>query len=382
MEAFPTTTIMNNMEFVLSTARLKQVAPLLRILVDRVQVIPAYKMVLMQPEEKGVWLTTGNMESQLSCFVAGDIIREGGNGLVSKTFFNFCQNCHAEKISFRFSEGDVHLECGNYKNILRTLPSEQFPLLPEETAGFTVQLKVKQLKDALLATQRSMAINDVRPYLNGMAFVFKDDSLQCVSSDGHRLATSKFSTGNGKDGDHGQPVLLRKTVQVLDKILPGNEENEETVEVTVFESQVIFRSKTMVYKVKPIEDQYPDFSRTYPGQALNTAFLDRDDFIVALRQAVAIYDGNEPPVAEFSFGGEELKVVSRNSESEQTDVSLSARLEGDSRVIWFNIQYLLDALESLSTEEVKVEIDERGGMLMTGVSEDGYPKHVIMSLNR
>ncbi len=370
---------MNNIEFVLSTTKLKQVAPLLRILVDRVQVIPAYKMILMQPAEQGVWLTTGNMESQLSCFVEGDIIRDGENGLVSKTFFNFCQNCRSDEISFRFSEDNVHLKGDNYKNILRTLPAEQFPLFTEESDGFNVQLEVKQLKQALLATQRAMAVNDVRPYLNGMAFVFKESSLQCVSSDGHRLATTKISTEKGNGDEHSQPVLLRKTVQVLDKILLGN---EEKIDVSVFESQVVFRSKTMVYRVKPIEDQYPDFSKTYPGPALNTAFLNREDFMVVLRQSVAIYDGNEPPVAEFSFGGEELKVVSRNSENEQTDVSLSARMEGDSRVIWFNIGYLLDALESLFTEEVKVEIDERGAMLMTEVSETDFPKHVIMSLNR
>ncbi len=372
---------MNNIEIILSTIKLKQITPLLRILVERTQVIPAYSMVLIQPTEQGIWMTVGNMESQLSCFVPGKIVKEGESGLVSAvSFFEYCRNCPVDtEISLRFSESNVYLECGSYKNKLQTLPVEQFPKLAEESDGYTFHVEEKQLKQALLGTQRSMAVNDVRPYLNGMAFVITQSSLQCVSSDGHRLATTKISTStNGEFSENSQPVLLRKSVQVLDKILS---ENEKKIEVSVFETQVVFRNENMVYKVKPIEDQYPDFTKTFPDHAVTKVWLNREDFMRTLHQSLAICD-NKVPVAEFSFRDEQLQVVTRNSKNEECDVLLSARLEGDDRAIWFNINYLLDALESLFAKEVKITIDEKGAMMMVGVSETGYPKHVIMSLNR
>ena len=93
----------------------------------------------------------------------------------------------------------------------------------------------------LSQVQYSMAVQDIRYYLNGMLMQTEGDQLRLVATDGHRLAYS--STTIDADLPKAEVILPRKTVLELFKLL---NHPSEPVTVELLENQVRFRCNETV----------------------------------------------------------------------------------------------------------------------------------------
>src|SRR5690606_3334972 len=95
-------------------------------------------------------------------------------------------------VSLSANQTKLTLQAGKSKFTLQTLPAEDFPLV-QEAADFGPAFSIPQKMLKLLISQVhfSMAVHDIRYYLNGILFVAEGKSLTLVATDGHRLALAQ-----------------------------------------------------------------------------------------------------------------------------------------------------------------------------------------------
>ena len=86
---------------------------------------------------------------------------------------------------------------------MQTLPAEDFPLVQEAPDfGPAFSVPQKSLKELINQVHFSMAVHDIRYYLNGILFVAEGKTLTVVATDGHRLALAQGHAG-GRDAQAG-----------------------------------------------------------------------------------------------------------------------------------------------------------------------------------
>ena len=82
------------------------------------------------------------------------------------------------------------LTAGRSKFTLATLPASQFPTIDDIDLIEKISLSEATLKELMERTSFAMAHQDVRYYLNGLLLDLRKSGLNCVATDGHRLALS------------------------------------------------------------------------------------------------------------------------------------------------------------------------------------------------
>ena len=104
------------------------------------------------------------------------------------------------------------LKGGKSRFTLQSLPAADFPLV-QEAPNFGPVFSVPQqaLKALMNRVAFSMAIHDIRYYLNGILFVAEGNNLSLVATDGHRLAFANATLDVAMPSKQ-EVILPRKTV--------------------------------------------------------------------------------------------------------------------------------------------------------------------------
>jgi|AntRauTorckE5430_2_1112549.scaffolds.fasta_scaffold00026_31 DNA polymerase-3 subunit beta len=258
---------------------------------------------------------------------------------------------------------------------MATLPSESFPRLPMLNEG--VQLKVNEgdIKSAVERSCFSMAYQDARFFLNGMLLSSEKGKLNCVSTDGHRLSWCRFEGGQDTDIPL-QAIVPRKTVLELVKLLrPVDHE----LNIFIGEQAIEIHAQHFKLKSNLIEGQYPKYKLLIPASVTDTANVDTKILKQALDK-VAILANEKFKGARFSFENNSLSIVSSNFDQEEAVSSIPIEYSGKTRVVAFNISYVLEVLNVLKTENCLFQFSDKSkGVLVESTAEDSG-SYVIMPL--
>ena len=132
-------------------------------------------------------------------------------------------------VSLDWADNRLTLRADKSRFALQTLPAEDFPLMNVGSdVSATFSLTQETFKTMLSQVQYSMAVQDIRYYLNGLLMQVEGNQLRLVATDGHRLAyaASQIEAELPKT----EVILPRKTVLELFKLL-NNPSESITVEL-------------------------------------------------------------------------------------------------------------------------------------------------------
>ncbi len=267
------------------------------------------------------------------------------------------------------------VRAGRSRFNLQTLPAGDYPRIGlGEDQLQTLSLPQRDLRGLLKSVEFAMAQQDIRYYLNGMLLVIDKDSLQAVATDGHRLSWA--SLGVAGSYQRQEVILPRKTVLELGKLLT---ESDEAVTVDVLANQVRFRFANVELVSKVVDGKFPDYNRVIPTGHAKKLEFSRVELLAALQRA-AILSNEKFRGVRLVLGMDQLKIICTNSEQEEAEEEIEVAYKGDPLDIGFNITYLLDALQNLSTDRVQLAFgDANSSALVTVPDRDDY-KYVVMPM--
>jgi DNA polymerase-3 subunit beta len=220
-----------------------------------------------------------------------------------------------------------------------------------------------------------MANQDVRYYLNGLLFEFKDGGLRTVATDGHRLAVCDLD-GKVDLEQNRQIIVPRKGVLELARMLT---ESKDMVRLGLGKNHVRLQKGSTALTSKLIDGRFPDYQAVIPVGTDRKIEVNRQDFIVALQRA-AILSNEKYKGVRLEAAGKAMKIIAHNPQHEEAVEELEAAANFDQMAIGFNVTYLLDALNAVESEMVSLEMrDANSSCLITAVG-GGDDRHVVMPL--
>jgi DNA polymerase-3 subunit beta len=210
----------------------------------------------------------------------------------------------------------------------------------------------------LKKTSFAISTDESRYVLNGIFISLKDHKMTMVATDGRRLALVDEEV-DVADPSQGEFILPAKTVTELNRLLQDKGE----VELRYAENQASFTLKddkggSVLIVTKLIEGNYPNYRQVIPTETKERVGLAREEFLHALKRA-EIMTSEKSNSVKLSFGKNKLEITANSPEVGEAKETLAVNYKGVEMAIAFNPKYMIDPLNSLTNDEVFIElIDE------------------------
>ncbi len=358
--------------------RVLQVLQSVAGIVERRHTLPILANVLIRKTGQVLQFTTSDLEIQIR--TEADL--EGDSGTFTTTvgarkLIDILRSMpNDQTVSLESNQNKLILKGGKSRFTLQTLPAEDFPLVQESSSfGPVFSVPQKILKQLLHQVSFSMAVHDIRYYLNGILFVAEGKQLSLVATDGHRLAFASATLEN--DVQQRQEVILpRKTVLELQRLLS---DQDGAIEMQFAGNQAKFSFGGMEFVTKLVEGKFPDYNRVIPKNHKNIVLLGRQTLLASL-QRTAILTSEKFKGVRLNVDPGSLRVASNNAEQEEATDEIDIDYSGESIEIGFNVTYLIDVLSNMTQDMVKIELADSNNSALFTIPDDKGFKYVVMPM--
>jgi DNA polymerase-3 subunit beta len=294
-----------------------------------------------------------NLEIELSSHTQITAEKEGAVTTTAWKIFEICKALPPESvITLEKNENRLYLNIlhSHSRFELSTLPADEYPLLNDINFGDKIIIRESVFKKLMDSTSFSMANQDVRYYLNGLLLDVQNGFVNAVTTDGHRLAISEYQRDDDNGSDIMKSIIIpRKGVLELSKILDSTSELPLTLYLS--DNHIRIKKENTQFISKLIDGKYPDYHVAIPASSNHQVELERILFRDTLSR-VAILSNEKFRGIRLKFNNKIMTLHSTNPEKEKAVEEMDIDYSGESLEIGFNVTYLLDAINHISTDAI------------------------------
>ncbi len=346
-------------------------------IVERRHTLPVLANVLIRKSGSNLQLTTSDLEIQIR--TQADLGGDAGQfstTVGARKLIDILRSMPADQtVSLESSQNKLVLKGGKSRFTLQTLPAEDFPLVQESpNFGPVFSVPQKTLKSLLQQVSFSMAVHDIRYYLNGILFVAEGKQLSLVATDGHRLTYANATLD--VEVPRQEVILPRKTVLEMLRLLS---DKEGAIDMQFANNQAKFVFDGMEFVTKLVEGKFPDYNRVIPKNHKNTITLGRTPLLACL-QRTAILTSEKFKGVRLNLEPGLLRVASNNAEQEEAVDELEIDYNGDAIEIGFNVTYLIDVLTNMDQDMVRMDLADSNSSVLITIPEQSSFKYVVMPM--
>ncbi|MFV0575815.1 MAG: DNA polymerase III subunit beta [Vibrio sp.] len=338
--------------------------------------LPILGNLLIQVENGELSITATDLEVELVCRLALEGEFEAGSTTVpSRKFLDICRGLpDSSAISVVLNDDRLTLKSGRSRFSLATLPAADFPNIEDWQSESEVSLTQAELRHLVEKTQFSMANQDVRYYLNGMLFEIEGTTLRSVATDGHRMAVAE--TALLQEAAAQQVIVPRKGVLELIKLL---DRPEEQVTLQIGSSNIRANVNEFTFTSKLVDGRFPDYRRVMPQSTDKTLEADCETLRQSFARA-AILSNEKFRGVRVNLAGSEMRITANNPEQEEAEENLDVNYQGEPLEIGFNVSYVLDILNTLKCETVRMSMSNANASALVENVADASAMYVVMPI--
>ena len=348
-------------------------------IVERKQTMPILSNVLIEKESGKIFFTSTDLEIQMTTSIEVDDDEEDKSyyaiTVAGKKFQEILRILpDHSRISIEVKDNKAQIKSNKSRFNLQSLPAVDFPKLNDQRHDAkTITISQLALKNLLCSVQFAMAQQDVRYYLNGVLFVIEDNLFRAVATDGHRLAYNAITLDVSLE--KCEIIIPRKAIGELSKLLNDSNDPIE-LEFSTQQLKATFSGIELVTKL--IEGKFPDYQRVIPNY-INHLSINRTLVLQSLQRA-AILSNEKFRGVHFVLTERNLCIISSNSEQEEAQVEIETDYYGDAIDIGFNVNYLIDGLNSINTEMAIFSFGSPNSSILITSPEDLTFRYVVMPM--
>jgi DNA polymerase-3 subunit beta len=322
------------------------------VVVERRQTMPILSNVLLIAREDQLSVTATDLEVELVAHADVDTETGGEITVSGRKLLDICRALpEGTEVSISVSGEKLSVKGGRSKFNLATLPSAEFPVVEDIKAGGSVAVAQAVMGRLIEKTHFSMAQQDVRYYLNGMLLETGGGFLRAVATDGHRLALCQAEI-DGKVEEQ-QVIVPRKGVLELQRLMNG----EGDLNIELGANHIRIQLDGIRFTSKLIDGRFPEYERVIPKESSNELKADRGAFRGAL-QRTAILSNEKYRGIRLVIRDSGVVLQAHNPEQEEAEEELEVEYNGEDIEIGFNVNYLLDALGAVESDEVTLSVQD------------------------
>jgi DNA polymerase-3 subunit beta len=362
------------MKFTVSRQELLDRLSNIQNIVEKRNTMPILSHFLLDARKGGSFITATDIETAIREPIEAEVQLEGRLCIPARKLYEIVKEIE-EDVTIESDDAQwIKIKAGASNFRLACLAPEEFPAWPQMQEAEEIRVEPATLEKMIEGTVYSAGESDTRYTLNGLLFHVIENALTVVGSDGHRMAVIERALSKGL-GEEKKVIVPRKTVSELRKFL--GEEGE--VSVSIGSNHILFRTADIEFLARLIDGTYPNYSQVIPSDNDKKIFLNRAEFIKALRR-VSVMSRERSNAIKMEVEPSLVKLASSNPDLGEARDEMAVRYEGESLTMGFNARYLLDVLSAMSADSVVMELKDQ--LSPTLLKEEGDEKYrcVVMPM--
>lgn len=321
-----------------------------------IPILTGVKIVLT---EEGLSLTGSNADISIESFLSAEdekaqmvIEKTGSIVLLARFFGEIIRKLPEDTVTLEVLENNqVAITSGKADFTVNGLDAENYPHLPVIDAKNQIQLPVHLLTKIINETSFAVSLHESRPILTGVHFVLENQKLLAVATDSHRLSQ--------------RIIPIEQAAEDFNIVIPGKSllelsrsftNEEEMVEISIMENQVLFKTKTMYFYSRLLEGNYPDTNRLIPTSFNTEVEIDVPEFLSAIERASLLSHEGRNNIVRLAISSESVFLYGNSPEVGKVEEALSyEKVSGDPLEISFNPDYMKAALRAFGDTSITVK---------------------------
>ena len=345
-------------------------------IVGKKESLPILACILIEVAKDLVFRAT-NLEAGIEVTVPADISEKGSIAVPATILSQTLRSVTGDKVTLSTEDGNLLLESRGTKTLIKAIPHEEFPALPESKKG-GIALNRDRLVRGVQAVSYAASPSMIRPDLGSIYISVKDGSLVAVATDSFRLAEKTVGeTGSKQTSELLIPLRhALELVHVLERI------EDDTVTLNTEDAQLGLIGGSTRFVSRVVDANFPNYKEIIPKKFTTEATLLKNDFAEMLKKA-RVFSGNDQHVGLHVYPKKKIfTATARSADVGEMSDSIDAALSGEDLDINFRMGYLADCLPSIGSDSIVLGFAGAGKpLVIRGVSDQSF-MYLVMPLNR
>lgn len=272
------------------------------------------------------------------------------------------------KITINDQDFKVIIKYQNGKCEFNGQSGEDYPIMKSVSEGAqTVKIENNALFNGINKSLFATADDELRPVMNGVFFDIMPDNITFVASDGHKLVRNRNFAVHSEQSTSF--ILPKKPAKTLKDILV---KDDSEIVIKLDDNIAEISVENYELSCRLIEGRYPNYNSVIPKDNPFKIRIDRQAMIGALRR-VLVFASQSTNLIKIRISNNALMVSSQDSEfATNAEESITCEYEGNPMNIGFKGPFLVDILNSISSQEVIFELADpsRAGVIVPAEQEE------------
>lgn len=339
--------------------------------------LPVLGCVLITAEGNQLTLRATNLECGAEVVVPAKISAPGVVSVPAVVFAGFLGNARGKSVSAALSGEVFKVETERTSASIKTLPHEDFPILPRVSAERSFKVKSGDLMRAIRNVVYCASLSAIKPELQSVMMFGEGGKLTTVATDSFRLAEKTVPLRSG--GSIPEMLIPARNAAELMRIL---ENVNAEVEVYYNDNQLSLQTDSVYYTSRLLDGAFPNYRQILPKSFTTEAVVLREDMAGALKSLSVFADKFAQVSLSIEPSKKAMLLSSRNPDVGEQVSTVKAAVDGDAVAVSFNGRYLADSLQGVSGDSVRLHSNGPGKAMLIKDAGDESFLYLAMPMNR
>jgi DNA polymerase-3 subunit beta len=333
--------------------------------------------ILITAEGNRVVLRATNLECGVEVTLTAKVASEGVVAVLGTTLLGFLANVRGKSVSVVLSGEVLKCETERVSASLKTIPHEDFPVLPRVSATTSFSAKSADVVKAIRSVVYCASTSAVKPELQSVLLYGEAGKLVAAATDSFRLAEKIVPLRSG--GSVPQLLLPARNAAELMRVLEGASGD---VEIYYNDNQISTHVDHVYYTSRLIDGAFPNYRQIIPKSFTTEGVVLREDLASALKSLSVFADKFAQVSVSIEPAKKSVFLSARNPDVGEQTSTVRATLQGEAVAINFNGRYLADSLQAIGGESVRIHSNGPGKPLLIKDASDDSFLYLAMPMNR
>ena len=313
--------------------------------------LPILANVKINAAEGQIGFTTTNLDLTLYAEAECEVSEPGVTTVPMKMLFNVVCAMIDGEVEMELRNDKMRIKGGNYITNIGTMSVDTFPKndIDKQSVELKFIMAKKQMRDLIRRSSYAMSQDDTRRLLKGVLFAVSEKGLNCVATDGRRLALVE------NDGDLGCKdeksfIIPSLSIGSIQKFLEGD--GDVVVEVTSTQARFCTDGGADEIITKLVDGVFPNYKAVVPSNTDKVAQVDRADLIGAVERVSVMATRSDMSI-KMTFDDNRLLVEVKGDDFCDAHDEIPVKYSAEKVEIIFNPRYVLDVMRASDADEVE-----------------------------
>ncbi len=288
-----------------------------------------------------------------------EVVSSGAIAISAKKISEIVSKLSSTQITLKKTEDsdNIKVKSGKTEFDLISLNSEEFPKnIEAQTDDNTkiIAINRQEFQKAIKQVIFAASFQETQAVLTGVCFNIEGNILELAATDGNRLTRVQKELEKEYE-ELINFIVPAKTLQEVQRI--SSMVDDENLTLKIQKSKIIFEYKDLTFQSRLIEGVYPKYQQLIPNSNDKKIIVDRVELINSIER-VAIMVNDRTNVVRFNFTQGQLEIMADTPEAGRSKDYIDIEYEFEDLLTAFNYKYVLDALKTMESKNIEIEISD------------------------